>query len=87
MVNKFFDKKTFAALANKFSGGAVKNENMSNQRPLDLATRKLAEELNKPIIGKFEKRNIYSSFINNIWGADLTDMQLISKLNKGIRFS
>ena len=25
--------------------------------------------------------------IDNIWGADLTDMQLISKLNKGFRFS
>ena len=25
-------------------------------------------------------------FINNIWGADFTDMQLISKFNKKIRF-
>ena len=24
--------------------------------------------------------------IDNIWGADLTDMQLISKFNKGFRF-
>ena len=24
------------------------------------------------------------SFIDNIWGADLADMQLISKFNKGI---
>ena len=28
----------------------------------------------------------YSSFIDNICGADLTDMQLISKFNKGFRF-
>ena len=27
-----------------------------------------------------------SSFIDNIWGADLADMQLISKCNKGVRF-
>ena len=26
------------------------------------------------------------SFKDNIWGADLTDMQLISKFNKEIRF-
>ena len=26
------------------------------------------------------------SFIDNIWGADLADVQLISKFNKGFRF-
>ena len=46
----------------------------------------LAEELHKPIIRKFSKRMVHSPFIDNIWGADLTDMQLISKLNKGICF-
>ena len=46
----------------------------------------LAEELHKPIIRKFEKRKVYSSFRDNIWGADLADMQLISKFNKGFRF-
>ena len=29
---------------------------------------------------------MYSSFKDNIWGADLVDMQLISKYNKGIRY-
>ena len=29
---------------------------------------------------------MYSSFRDNIWGADLTDMQLFSKFNKGFRF-
>ena len=29
---------------------------------------------------------MYSTFKNNIWGADLADMQLISKLNNGFRF-
>ena len=46
----------------------------------------LANELNKPIIRKFEKRKVYSTFKDNIWGADLADMQLLSKYNKGIRF-
>ena len=46
----------------------------------------LAEELHKPIVRKFEKRKVNSSFIDNIWGADLADMQLISKFNKGVRF-
>ena len=46
----------------------------------------LTDELHKPIIGKFEKRKVYSSFRDNIWGADLADMQLLSKFNKGFRF-
>ena len=29
---------------------------------------------------------MYSSFRDNIWGADLADMQLFSKFNKGFRF-
>ena len=29
---------------------------------------------------------MYSSFKDNTWGADLADMELISKHNKGIRY-
>ena len=47
---------------------------------------KLANELHKPIIRKFNKRKVYSSFKDNIWDADLADMQLLSKFNKGIRY-
>ena len=71
MVYKFFDKNT--------SGSCIKNENMPN--------KELAEELHKPIIRKFEKGKVRSSFINNIWGGDLADIQLISKFNKGFTFS
>ena len=46
----------------------------------------LTDELHKPIIRKFEKRKVYSTFKDNIWGADLADMQLLSKYNRGIRF-
>ena len=58
MVYNFFDKNT--------SGGVVKNEIMSN--------KKSAEELNKPIIQRFEKQKVHSSFIDNIWGTDLAHM-------------
>ena len=47
---------------------------------------KLANELHKTIIRKFNKRKVYSSFKDNIWGADLADMQLLSKFNKGIKY-
>ena len=45
----------------------------------------LANELHKPIIKKFKKRKVYSSFNDNIWGVDLADMQSLSKYNKGFK--
>ena len=46
----------------------------------------LTDELYKPIIRKFKKRKVHSSFRDNIWGVDLADMQLLSRFNKGFRF-
>ena len=44
----------------------------------------LTNELHKPVIKKFKKRKVYSSFKDNIWGVDLADMQSLSKFNKGL---
>ena len=74
MLYKFFDKKS------KGSGAKHVNTKLTPQN------RQLAEELNKPIIRKFEKRKVHAAFKDNVWGADLADMQLLSKCNKGIRF-
>ena len=63
MVYKIFDKKS--------KGAGVKNEITQNQQ--------LANELHKPIIRKFKKRKVFSSFKDNIWGVDLAIMHLISK--------
>ena len=46
----------------------------------------LANELHKPIIRKFKKRKVYSSFRDNIWGVDLAAMQSLRKYNKGIKY-
>ena len=78
MVYKFFDKKS-ASLTNKSVSGSGVNI------PLDF-NEHLAKQLRKPIIRKFEKIKFYSGFKDNIWGADLADMQLITKFNKGFRF-
>ena len=48
--------------------------------------QQLTGELNKLIIRKFEKRKVHSSFIDNILGTDLADIQSTSKFNKGIGF-
>ena len=78
MVYKFLDKKTkgsgVTTLANK---SAIKSIPQNEQ---------LVDELHKPIIRIFRKRKVYSAFKDNIWAADLADMQLISNFNKGFRF-
>ena len=71
MVHKSFDKKSAGS-------GVTNNEIKQNLQ--------LAEQLPKPIIRNFKKRTVYSEFTDNIWSADLAEMQLISKLNKGFRF-
>ena len=38
--------------------------------------QQLADKLHKPIIRKFKKRIIYSSFKDNIWVTDLADTQI-----------
>ena len=67
MVYKFFNKKSI--------GGTVKSEIISN--------KELSKELYRQIIQKLKKRKVHSSFTDNIWGADLADVQLICKFNKG----
>ena len=47
---------------------------------------KLADELHKPVIKKFNKRKVYLQFKDNIWGVDLADMQSLSKKDKGIKY-
>ena len=51
-----------------------------------MSNEQSTEELDKPIIRKIKKRKVYSSFKDNICGADLADMQSISKFNKGFKF-
>ena len=47
---------------------------------------KLENELHKSIIRKFKKIKVYSSYRDNIWGADLADMQSLGIYNKGIKY-
>ena len=39
-----------------------------------LPNQQLADELHKPIIKKINKRRVYFSVKDNIWGVDLADM-------------
>ena len=72
MVYKFFDKKS--------KGSGVVNTKLTPEN------QQLAKELYKPIIRKSEKRKVHAALKITFGGADLADMQLLSKYNKGIRF-
>ena len=58
MVYKVFDKS--------FSGGAITRAYISAIRSEIMPNQQLAEDSHKPIIRKFEKRKVYSSFKDNI---------------------
>ena len=60
----------------KASGSGVKSMPQNEQ---------LTEELFLKF-RKFKKTKVYSAFKGNIWGTDLTDIQLVSKFNKGFRY-
>ena len=63
--------------SDKYSKGSAINS-ISNQQ--------LADEFHKAINKKFKRRKFYFSFKENIWGADLADIPLISKYKKEIKF-
>ena len=47
----------------------------SGSRIVNEPNYQMADELHKPITRKIEKRKVYSSFRDNVWGVDLADMQ------------
>ena len=68
MVYKFFDKKSTSLADKSASNSGIKNENIPNKG--------LAGKLRKSIIIKFEKRKVHSPCTEDIWGSDITDIQL-----------
>ena len=52
---------------------------------LSITNNQLKNYINQ-LLGNVKQRAVYSRFKDNIRGADLADMQLISKLNKGFKF-
>ena len=48
--------------------------------------QQLAEELHKPIRRNFTKRRVFAKGVDEIWAADLVEMQRFSDWNKGIKY-
>jgi L-rhamnose mutarotase len=47
---------------------------------------KVSKELHKQITRKFQRRKVYVSEVNEVWGADLTDLQYWKDKNNGYRY-
>ena len=46
----------------------------------------LAKELHRPPIKKFKRRKVYARFKDNIWAADLAEMESLSSKNKNVKY-
>ena len=74
-------QRGLASMVYKFFDKKSKGSGITNE-----FNYQLANELHKPIIRKFKKIKVYSSFKDNIWGVDLADMQSLSKFNKEFKY-
>ena len=77
MINQLLENSSKLKL---ISGSAVllkKNFKLTNE---------LAEELYKPVTRKFQRRRVNVNSIDEIWAADLIDMQVFSKDNNEIKY-
>ena len=52
----------------------------------NFAMQDLSEELNKPIINKFERKKVIVNHIDEIHSCDLVDMVKCSRMNKGYKY-
>ena len=48
-------------------------------------SEQLAKELHKPVNKKFKRRKVFARFKDNIWAADLAEMESLSSKNKSVK--
>ena len=71
MLYNFFDRKTScgAAMLGQLETLATRNKSVIKREII--SNKVLAEELQKPIRRKFNKRKVFLPFIDNIFGANI----------------
>ena len=71
-----YDMLAYSAIKSKKTLGLGNNFNMED----------LSNELNKPVINKFERKKVIVNHIDEIHSCDLVDMQKYSRMNKGYEY-
>ena len=79
-------QRGLASMVYKFFVKMSMGSGMGKPSSLERSSSILADELHKPVIKKFNKRQVHSQCKGNIWGVDLADMQSLIKKNKGIKY-
>ena len=72
-IDKDMINRIIIGTKRKHSGGSVMRQ-------------ELVEELHRPIRKHFKKRKVISKHVDDIWAADLVDMQYYSRTNKGYKY-
>ena len=55
-------------------------------RSVASVNKEAAEELQKPVIRKLKRRNVYARFKDNIWAAFLAELRALSGLNRNVKY-
>ena len=71
-----YDLAAYSAIKSKKVLGLGNNFTMND----------LSEELNKPVINKFERKKVIVNHIDEIHSCDLVDMTKYSRINKGYKY-
>ena len=66
----------------------VLNLNTSSQSGMGMGmwSSQLADELHKPVRGRFQKRSMFAKQVDEIWTADLVDMSPYPRANSGYKY-
>ena len=59
-----------------------KPQQQHNGQSISIMSEELANELHKPVRKHFKKRRVISKHVDDIWAADLVDMQYYSSSKK-----
>ena len=51
-----------------------------------ILNEQLLKELHKPVIKKFNRKKVYVRFTDNIWAADIAEIESLSSKNKNVKF-
>ena len=79
--NVSYKEKSWGTYANKQIINTKQKLGMGN-----FTMENLSEELNKPVINKFERKQVIVNFINEIHSCDLVDMVKYSRVKKGYKY-
>ena len=72
------DQRALASMVYKFCDKKTRSGIRVNEE--------LANELHKPLIKKINRRKVYKRFKDNIWAADLADMESLPTKNESAKY-